>query len=479
MKSPRDITRNTLAQIAGRVIMIPLRLTINATLARHLHREGYGEYSLIVVLLLFLNLLVDLGINDIAVREVSRRWKRFQELLPNLFLLKALLTLLAFGAGALSVHLLGYSAEVRSAARLASWVLFFNAMGSIGVIAYRARLDMKFAVFCDLLAESVYLCLILLCIHEGAAVGTVIRLMVLSRMIHAVFMLGILAWKYRPRPGRLAPRIILALLRQSFLLWLSQLMAVTYSYIDVIMLSKLSGEEAVGLYNASYSLIMYAVFFPVALMNSVFPVMCKTYGEDPTAFRQTLQSAMNVLWAAAVPMAVFGSLFAETIVVFLYGQEFAASARALRILIWASAFMFLSVIMPFTFIASHQQNKIIYFGVTGVCLNVGMNLLLIPRYGFVGASLATAATEVIVLSITLFVIFRFLRFVPSPAVFLKCLLAGAAGAAAIHLTRAWGVPASAGAGAVVLLAGYVLLRVFSRRELLKALGRAPASPLGA
>ncbi len=475
MKSPKEITRNTFAQIAGRVVMIPLRLTINATLARHLHKEGYGEYSLIVVLLMFLNLLVDLGINDIAVREVSKRWKRFHELLPNLFLLKALLTLMAFGAGILAVHLLGYSSEVRSAARLASWVLFFNAVSSIGVIAYRARLDMKFAVFCDILAETVYLCLILLLIRENASIDAVIRLMVVSRLIHAVFMTGILIWKYRPRPGRLAPKTIFSLLRQSFVLWLSQLMAVTYSYIDVIMLSKLSGEEAVGLYNASFSLIMYAVFFPVALMNSVFPVMCKSYGEDLTAFREIMQSAMNILWSAAVPMAVFGMMFAETIIVFLYGKEFIASASALRILIWASAFMFLSVVMPFTFIASHQQNKIIYFGLTGVCLNIGMNLLLIPRYGFVGASIATAATEIMVLGITMVVIFRFLRFAPSPTVFVKCLLAGALSGLVIHLAHPWGVPASAGLGAIAFLGLYVLLRVFSREELLRALGRTPAT----
>ena len=471
MTAPEQITRNTLAQMIGRFFMVPLRLSINATLARHLHREGYGEYSLIVVLLLFLNLLVDLGVNDIAVREISKRWKRFEAFLPNLLLLKTALTLLASGTGLLAVRLLAYSPEVRSAMWTATLVLFLNALGSLGIIAYRSRLDMKYAVYCDLVAEALYLGLILVFIRQDASLQAVIRFMVLARFVHAVMMISILLRKYRPRLGRLDVGIVVRLLRQSYVLWFSQLMAVTYSYVDVIMLSKFSGEEAVGLYNASYALIVNALFFPIALMNSVFPVLCRDYPDNPAEFRRTVQRALDILWAVAVPMAVFGTLFAGDIVRFLYGEAFAPSAGALRILIWACAVMFLSVVMPFTFIAARQQNKIIIFGLIGVCLNVGMNLYLIPRYGFIGASIATAATEVIVLAVTVVVLFFLLRFVPSPRVFVKCLLAGAGGGALMHAVRPWGGAAAAGLGAAAFLCLYTLLRVFSRQEILRAVGR--------
>jgi len=465
------MTGNTVAQILGKSLIFPLRLALLSLLARLLNQKGFGEYSLVITVVTFLTLLVDLGVSDMVVREASKRWGSFEERLSDLLILKTVLSVLAVGAGAFGMALLRYSPEIRVASFLASLTLFFTAVSSIGLMAYRVRLELKFSVLADLAAEITYLLIVAILYTRGGSLYGVLAGFVFSRLVHALCMTGIMIRRYRPRRAGVDLGRMLRLIRVSFPVWVSQVMGVIYGYVDILMLSRIQGEEAVGVYSAAATLIQQSVFVPLALVHSVFPLLCRSFIEDREAMKALFQKTLDLLLFLALPTAAGVTLFSDEIVFFLYGAEFAASAQALRILIWAGAGMYLCTLAPLSLIALQQQNKILIFGVAGVGLNVGLNLLWIPAYSYVGASLATLVTELGTTIPALALICVYLRTIPSFRAGLKIALA--TGLTVCLLTRVTELPvllrAGMGVGGFLLLS--VLFRTFSREDLRRALGR--------
>jgi O-antigen/teichoic acid export membrane protein len=99
------------------------------------------------------------------------------------------------------------------------------------------------------------------------------------------------------------------------------------------------------------------------------------------------------LLVAGLPIGVFGALAAEPFMRFLFGDAYAPSAAAARLLIPSAAFMFLSNFGETTLACVNRWGTIVTVSTLCLLLNVGLNLALIPSHGYIGAAWATLATE--------------------------------------------------------------------------------------
>ena len=98
----------------------------------------------------------------------------------------------------------------------------------------------------------------------------------------------------------------------------------------------------------------------------------------------------------SMPMAVGVTLLADRIMAFMSGDQFssfAGSVVVLQILIWAAVFIFLS--NPYSTAAGSSNMQRAAMRITGICmiLNLVINLVLIPKYSYVGAAVTTLLTE--------------------------------------------------------------------------------------
>jgi len=110
------------------------------------------------------------------------------------------------------------------------------------------------------------------------------------------------------------------------------------------------------------------------------------------------------------------------------------SAIALAILIWFLPLSFFNGLTQYVLIAIGRQARITLAFVFAAVFNVGANLLLIPRYGYVAAAVVTILSEVVLLVPFLFalrgrvragpVLLAALRPVPAAAVLAVLLLLG-------------------------------------------------------
>jgi len=166
-----------------------------------------------------------------------------------------------------------------------------------------------------------------------------------------------------------------------------------YTYVSSVILSFMVNDEAVGWYNAAYRLVFALMFIPVGTMKAVFPALSKYYKESTVDFKRLFENTFKVMFFIGFSLASLISLISDKIVLFLYGEEYINAVGALRILVWSTALIFVTTVMTHTTRSADRQRftaKAVGFS---AFLNLVLNFILIPKYSYIGAALATLATE--------------------------------------------------------------------------------------
>jgi O-antigen/teichoic acid export membrane protein len=122
---------------------------------------------------------------------------------------------------------------------------------------------------------------------------------------------------------------------------------------------------------------------------------------QPESSPATALTLQMLEWLAA-GMCVFMTVAAKVIVRILYGVQFAAAAPLLAVLIWSEIAMFFATVVLNIFIARGEQKLLPIPTIVGAVVNVGLNLILIPRYAALGASWATLVSYTVAWTVALF-----------------------------------------------------------------------------
>jgi PST family polysaccharide transporter len=113
------------------------------------------------------------------------------------------------------------------------------------------------------------------------------------------------------------------------------------------------------------------------------------------AYELAMRRLFSLMWWTMIPLSALVAVLAPFIVSLLYGPAYAASSPMLSVHVFASVPIALGVAQS-VWIVNEQRNMIaLHRTLLGVACNVGLNLLLIPRYGGLGAAVATVAAQTV------------------------------------------------------------------------------------
>jgi PST family polysaccharide transporter len=181
------------------------------------------------------------------------------------------------------------------------------------------------------------------------------------------------------------------MLSNSFPIAFTSLLAMIYLRIDQVMLHKMVSDSVLGQYVAAVRVSELFEMLPAAFMFTVAPILSVSV-VDPEKFRAYVDRAFRYFMIAAAGLCVFMTIGAKLIVRVLYGQQFLPAAPLLTVLIWSEIAVFFSAVVVNALIASNEQRLLPIPTIFGAAINVGLNLVLIPRYGAIGAAWATLAS---------------------------------------------------------------------------------------
>jgi O-antigen/teichoic acid export membrane protein len=377
---------------------------------RALPREQFGAYALVLATAEIIRVVAAFGVDQVSLRALAREPSQQAHILSNTLALKAIssATATVLFAGAawylrftpemwVGVALLAADFFVGSA--VLSLVTFHQAnvradRAVPGVMA-GALANVLFGVGAFLLHAPMPAFLASVPVGSGVAL---VSLWLLTR-------------RWVNPSARLASRTSLGrLARSAWPLAIAGVMILLYFRIGTLMLGKLSGLSAVASYTPAYKLSEAFLLVPAALSGTTLPLLASTLRGGPSrAGAAAYRSVMSLAVAVSLPFGFGCSIFGQFVLVHVFGPSYAGSAFALGVLGWATVFMALNQQSGNALLALDREQLIMWVTVVNLAVNITTNLLLIPRFSFNGAAIATLVTEAVNFVMLSFLVLYFLN----------------------------------------------------------------------
>lgn len=173
----------------------------------------------------------------------------------------------------------------------------------------------------------------------------------------------------------------------------SSLSIVIYTRIDQLMLGNMLGTQAVGWYSAATTLAQGWVFVPMAMITSLMPGIAGSRQPEEQAYRIRLLNLIVLM--ISLPVLLFFVWFAQPVIELLYGAEFQPSAAILAVCTLTAMFGALGTVSYRSMVLFSGYRFIALKMPIVAVINVVLNILLIPRYGLMGAAISTLFSEFI------------------------------------------------------------------------------------
>jgi polysaccharide transporter, PST family len=375
---------------AGRFV---LAAAVGLLVVRYLGPARWGSLSYCTALVTLIGFAPALGLDAIVKRELLRSPAQTAEVLASSLLLR-------LGAGALAYAIVlivasagwGFAGDEARVFAILGAILFQPAF-FLPELWLQAQLRAKWIVAAQLGALAVVSgARIWLILHRGSLVAFAWVIVVEMTLGAAGFF-----WSAR-RMGLRFPAVaarvatMRRLLAEAWPLMFASLAIFVYMKIDEVMLRQLAGPAVVGIYAAAAKLSEIWYFVPTALASSVLPALMRARAANPAEYARRQQQYYDVSAAVAYALSVPIALAAPLIVRLAYGAPFAAAGPVLTVHIWSSIFVFLGVARGQWLVNEGLQKFYLASTVVGAVVNVGLNFVLIPSYGGLGAASATVVS---------------------------------------------------------------------------------------
>ena len=446
----RRVVADVAVQLGGQVLNIALGVVTTVVIVRALGATRYGEWATILAAIELIAMVGNLGLETVTVRLAAQEPEREGAWVGAATSLRLLIALPMLAAFAIALAVIASDRQMLVAGLVLSVLYLTGALSTLRVVFrlhVRNHVTVAFTTANSVLwAGSV----IAIAALGGGMVAFALAFVAITIVIQgALAILALRTIHVRWRGSRaLWPK----LLGIGISVGIASTLTFAYGRIDQILVYELSSSSVeVGVYAAMYKILDNAGFLPMAVMVTLFPIMAGLFPGDPPRLRRMMQIAIDYLMIVAFGGLALTIVAAEPIIALLYGPDYTSGATVLTILIAAFVPICIGNVAGNMVVAMDLQRRYIWFAALGLLLNVPLNLVLIPEYGIEAAAWITLLTEVVVVSLSLWMVLRKIELRLSLRHIGLALLAATASALAV-----WGLR-QAGAGAIVLIGAMTAL----------------------
>ena len=407
---PFDITKGALGSLGLNIIYQCLLLAIMALLTRLMDISGFGQYSVVMAIIVLIGLPFAGGMPVFMLRHVSayyatQDYARLTGLLRRSFIWVSLGTiLLTFLVSIIiSLNVFALSDVMRTllltalpAVSLTALILFFGSilrgfkhviLGRLGEFFVQPAIlcmGLTALFFAGLQASS-------LTAHQAISlhVGSLGIAAITSLVLCIIF---IPKHVFQTEPTYDQPTWLKSAIPLIFAIGLVTLNA----QIDIVMVGFMAGDEEAGYYRTASRLAAIVPFFLIAMNNAMGPSISGLYAKgDIESLQSLLIRAARIAFVLTLPLAGLLCLFPGWTLSILFGEGFVIASAALVILVVANLFnVFMGQVGQVMALTGYENYAALAVLVSTIA-NIGLNFWLIPLYGIEGAAIATGSSIII------------------------------------------------------------------------------------
>jgi len=255
--------------------------------------------------------------------------------------------------------------------------------------------------------QVVYLVVLLIVMVPGGRGATIYGVCNLlgagtTALLTIVYVLRIVRWSEvrRIRVGLArATRRVARRVKGGFAPGLGLVMVSIYFSIDIVLLGYLRGNYSVGEYTAAERIPAALGVFSGLWVTVLYPHAASLFQDNPGRLRRQIGEFATLSVLAVLPCIPVGFLLGRQILKGLFGTKFGPGGIAFGWLLCSAGLGLVNANLTQLLLACKNERAFLWSVSAGAIVNVGLNLLLIPLWGFEGSAVATVAAELSVIAV--------------------------------------------------------------------------------
>jgi O-antigen/teichoic acid export membrane protein len=381
--------RGALVGITTVVIERGIAFVVVLVLARTLTPEMFGRYGYLLAGMTLVQVMADQGIEVAAVAAMSATPARAQDILGATLLLR----LLVWGLIAVPVGWLVLPAfasddggTLAVAGLAASTLVLFGASISMrGVLRARGAMG---AMACVALADATLGGgAVIAAARAGAGLATIFGV----RAAASAVVTGLALALQPSRRSRERGETLGQLARVAARLAGNALLIAVHTRAGHLVAMAIAGPRVVGLLGAAARLTEVLGVLPEGALLALFPRMAAS----PAGAAALAADAARRLAALALAAIVVLAVGATPLATALFGPPYAEAGPAVAILAWIALLAVTGGVTLHALVARGAERELLPANLVAAAAGVGMQVVLVQRFGLAGAAAATVATAAI------------------------------------------------------------------------------------
>ena len=405
-ETKQKVVRNLFWAVTGKVVTLLGSLLVGIFVARYLGPEQYGLMNYVVSFVALFQVFASFGLDNIEIREESKckgtgEKGRVPGTEANTILGTAFGLRLIFAG--ITMLLVILTAWLFEADTFTKWMITLYSlsmiMNTFGVIRnYFTSIVWNEYIVKTEISRTIIGALIkvvLLLLHAPLA------WFIAATLFDTILIAGGYLLSYRkqiasPRHWTFDLPTAKYLIKESFPLLLSGAAVVVYQKIDQVMIGNMIDKASVGYYAVAESIAGMLIFIPTILSQTIMPILIQNYQVNKEQYQVKAQLFMDVTIWLCIIMCLIVSLLAPFVIRLLYGSQYESSILLLQVCVFKVIGYAFAQVTGAMIITEGKQKYVVIRNIIGCVCAILLNLLLLPRYGVLGAAFASIIASVTV-----------------------------------------------------------------------------------
>lgn len=390
------IGRNFGAMVLAQLAAQGLALVVSLAVTRTLGVEPYGVFVFGFAFPAWFILFVTLGLDYVVTIDVAADRKRASAYLTAVAAIRIPVSLLTIAALWVSLQVVLNDPFARSVVFVLGIANVLSAYNATFDSQFRAHERLGYSALVAITERGIATIGVLALLMLGRGLMEISIVYVLSAAVSTALSLVLLRRRFTWFARRVDFPLVKALLRRAFPFALATLVAALMYSTGPVLMTFLAGPRGTGIFNAAFTLLL-ALAAPLQIYNHVIlPRMSRMHHHSPAELPVLLRRTQRLFFALGLPVVVVGVLYAEAIVVGLYGGAFSGSGPVFAVLVLVLAVATASLGAGTALGATDRAALELRFGAVGAASNVVLCLVLIPPLGPTGAAWAFLAGTAVI-----------------------------------------------------------------------------------
>jgi O-antigen/teichoic acid export membrane protein len=392
---------NSALQLQTHGIRLVSSLLLAVLVGRFWGVDALGYYTSITVVAGLLSFLFDPGLSGLLLREVARDPSKTRSLLSTAL---ALLTLGALPSAIVTTLLAwlvvgGGAATAAAALASSAWLVVGGYNAALTAIFHAmARMDLETKIVA--VERMIALLLAVVVIATTRSMFLLIGALVVARIAALAINLVSVRKIVGASPLDFDRAATGRMLAEGVPFWSHNLFTILYAQQSVLLLTLLSSSREVGLYQSAAVIYQQAPLVATTFNRALFPSLARAWqAHDRFTVMRGLRVSLVGTITSGILLALASALAAEPLITALYGEAFTPAVVAFGIFALAMPFAFVNSSLGTGLTVMGRQRLRASVSLVGVVLSVGLNLVLIPRYGYLGAAAETPITGAVMVAL--------------------------------------------------------------------------------